>query len=224
MQEGFQPHPPAPESFVIFTFFIDSPMFPDRFSPPAQSPTGILFMATSEVILTEAVPSLGAEADIVKVRAGYARNFLIPGGKALEVTPASLRKINNLKAKRAEREARELNEAEAVATKINKLRLNLKLETGETGKAFGSITAADLLERIASEIKDLVLPKHAIVLDRPLKESGEHQIPVKIHSDVTATLRIEIAATPKFDQAADEEAGSRKPRRKSAEAAESTEA
>ena len=181
-------------------------------------------MATSEVILTEAVPSLGAEADIVKVRAGYARNFLIPGGKALEVTPASLRKINNLKAKRAEREARELNEAEAVATKINKLRLNLKLETGETGKAFGSITAADLLERIASEIKDLVLPKHAIVLDRPLKESGEHQIPVKIHSDVTATLRIEIAATPKFDQAADEEAGSRKPRRKSAEAAESTEA
>ena len=177
-------------------------------------------MVTSEVILTEAVPSLGAEADIVKVRAGYARNFLIPGGKALEVTPGSLRKINNLKAKRAEREAREINEAEAVAAKINKLRLNLKLETGETGKAFGSITAADLLERIASEIKDLVLPKHAIVLDRPLKESGEHQIPVKIHSDVTATLRIEIAATPKFEQADDEEAGSRRPRRKSAESTE----
>jgi len=180
-------------------------------------------MANSEVILTEAVPSLGSEADIVKVRAGYARNFLIPGGKALEVTPASLRKINHLKAKRAEREARELNEAEAVATKINKLRLNLKLETGETGKAFGSITAADLLERLTSEIKDLVLPKHAIVLERPNKESGEHQIPVKIHSDVTATLRIEIAATPKFEKPDDdEEAGSRKPRRKAA--AESTEA
>jgi len=177
-------------------------------------------MATSEVILTEAVPSLGAEADIVKVRAGYARNFLIPGGKALEVTPASLRKINNLKAKRAEREARELNEAEAVAAKINKLRLNLKLETGETGKAFGSITAADLLERLSSEIKDLVLPKHAIVLDRPIKESGEHQIAVKIHSDVTATLRIEIAAAPKAEKADDEEAGARKPRRKSAETAE----
>lgn len=177
-------------------------------------------MATSEVILTEAVPSLGAEADIVKVRAGYARNFLIPGGKALEVTPASLRKINNLKAKRAEREARELNEAEAVATKINKLRLNLKLETGETGKAFGSITAADLLARLSAEIKDLILPKHAIVLDRPIKESGEHQIPVKIHSDVTATLRIEIAAAPKAEKADDEESGTRKPRRKSAETAE----
>lgn len=177
-------------------------------------------MATSEVILTEAVPSLGAEADIVKVRAGYARNFLIPGGKALEVTPGSLRKINHLKAKRAEREARELNEAESVAAKINKLRLKLKLETGETGKAFGSITAADLLERLSSEIKDLVLPKHAIVLDRPLKESGEHQVAVRIHTDVTATLRIEIAAAPKAETAEDEESGSRKPRRKSAETAE----
>jgi len=179
-------------------------------------------MATSEVILTEAVPSLGAEADIVKVRAGYARNFLIPGGKALDVTPASRRKINHLKAKRAEREAREINEAEAVAAKINKLRLNLKLETGETGKAFGSITAADLLERLSAEIKDLILPKHAIVLDRPLKESGEHQISVKIHSEVTATLRIEIAAAPKMEQPEEEEEyGSRKPRRKtSAESAE----
>jgi large subunit ribosomal protein L9 len=175
-------------------------------------------MATSEVILTEAVPSLGAEADIVKVRAGYARNFLIPEGKALEVTPASLRRINNLKAKRAEREARELNEAEAVATKINKLRLSLKLETGETGKAFGSITAADLLERLTAEIADLVLPKHAIVLDRPLKESGEHQIPVKIHTDVTATLRIEIAAAPKAEVV--EEEAPRKSRRKSEESAE----
>ena len=183
-----------------------------------DTPTGILFMATSEVILTEAVPSLGAEADIVKVRAGYARNFLIPEGKALEVTPASLRRINNLKAKRAEREARELNEAEAVATKINKLRLSLKLETGETGKAFGSITAADLLERLTSEIADLVLPKHAIVLDRPLKESGEHQIPVKIHTDVTATLRIEIAAAPKAEVV--EEEAPRKSRRKSEESAE----
>jgi len=178
-------------------------------------------MATSEVILTEAVPSLGAEADIVKVRAGYARNFLIPGGKALEVTPASLRKINNLKAKRAEREAREINEAEAVAAKINKLRLNLRLDTGETGKAFGSITAADLMERLTSEIKDLVLPKHAIVLDRPLKESGEHQIPVKIHTNMTATLRIEIAALPKVEKPADEdEEGTRRPRRKTSESAE----
>jgi large subunit ribosomal protein L9 len=172
-------------------------------------------MATSEVILTEAVPSLGAEADIVKVRAGYARNFLIPGGKAMEVTPSSLRKINHLKVKRAEREAREINEAESLAAKINKLRLQMKLETGQTGKAFGSITASDLLERLAAEIKDLVLPRHAIVLDRPIKESGDHEIAVKIHSEVVATLRVSIAALPKVDQPADEdEEGDRRPRRR----------
>ena len=80
-------------------------------------------MATTQVILTEKIETLGAEADVVKVRAGYARNFLIPTGKALEVTPVTLRRINLLKAKRAEREARELNEAQDLAKKINKIKL-----------------------------------------------------------------------------------------------------
>ncbi len=80
-------------------------------------------MAHSEVILTANIPSLGAEADLVKVRRGYARNFLIPQGKALEVNPSSLRQVNHLKAKRAEREAREVTAAEEIASKINKLEL-----------------------------------------------------------------------------------------------------
>ena len=157
-------------------------------------------MAT-QVILTEAIPSLGAEADIVKVRSGYARNFLIPYGKALELTKAALRKVNHLKAKRAEREARELNEAEAIATKINKLRLNIKLDTGITGKAFGSVTAHDLIKLVEAELKDIVIPRHAIVLDRPMKESGEKTIPVRLHPDVTATLHFTIAAAPKAERA-----------------------
>ena len=106
-------------------------------------------MAT-QVILTEAISSLGVEADIVKVRPGYARNFLIPYGKALEETKASLRRLNHLRAKRAEREAREINEAEAIAAKINKLRLTIKLETGIAGK---SITAHDI-SRLAKKYLD----------------------------------------------------------------------
>src|SRR4028118_381444 len=98
-------------------------------------------MPVSEIILIENIPGLGAEADVVKVRAGYARNFLIPHGKAYEVTPTTMRKLNQLKAKRAEREAKELNEAEDLARRINKLKVTLLLETGEGGKAFGSITA-----------------------------------------------------------------------------------
>lgn len=157
-------------------------------------------MAT-QVILTEAIPSLGSEADIVKVRPGYARNFLLPYGKALEVTQATLRKINHLKVKRAEREATELNEAEALASKINKLRLNIKLDTGLSGKAFGSVTAHDLIQLIESELKNITLPKHAIVLERPIKESGEKTVPVRLHADVIATLRFTIAAAPKDERA-----------------------
>lgn len=153
-------------------------------------------MAT-QVILTEAISSLGAEADIVKVRPGYARNFLIPHGKALEVTPVSLRKVNQLKAKRAEREARELNEAESLASKINKLRLKMELATGLAGKAFGSVTAHDLMELMLAELGGIELPRHAIILERPIKESGKKTIPVRLHPEVTATLHVTIAADPK---------------------------
>ena len=79
--------------------------------PRPEKNAQILLMPSTEIILTDNVPGLGAEADIVKVRRGYARNYLLPRGKAHEVTPASLRQVENLKKKRAEREARELNEA-----------------------------------------------------------------------------------------------------------------
>jgi len=162
-------------------------------------------MAHSEVILTENIPSLGAEADIVKVRRGHARNFLLPQGKALEVTPSSLRRINHLKAKRAEREAREQTAASELAARINKLRLSFTLETGETGKAFGAISAKDIHDRLVTELKDAVIPKHAVVLDRPIKETGDHEIAVKIHPDVTAKLRINIPTPAPVAQAEEEE-------------------
>src|SRR5438270_13797158 len=109
-------------------------------------------MPSTEVVLTENVPGLGAEADVVKVRRGYARNYLLPHGKAYEVTPASMRQLDNLKKKRAEREARELNEAEELSRRIGKLRVIFTLETGETGKAFGSITAQDIVTRLKNEL------------------------------------------------------------------------
>src|SRR5919108_5698555 len=104
-------------------------------------------MPSTQLILTENVPGLGAEADVVKVRRGYARNYLLPKGKAYEVTRASLRQLDNLKQKRAEREARELNEAEELARRIGKLHLTFTLATGETGKAFGSVTTQDIVNR-----------------------------------------------------------------------------
>ncbi|MBN8708141.1 MAG: 50S ribosomal protein L9 [Verrucomicrobia bacterium 61-8] len=154
-------------------------------------------MANAEIILTASIPNLGAEADIVKVRRGYARNFLIPQGKALEVTPTALRKINHLRAIRAEREAREVTAAEELASKIGKLNLSFTLETGETGKAFGSVTSKDIHDRLVKEL-GIDLPKHAVDLDRSIKESGDHEVPVKLHPDVTGKLRISIV-TPKVE-------------------------
>ena len=152
-------------------------------------------MPTTEVILTEKIAHLGAEADVVKVKRGYARNFLIPQQKALEITPATLRRLTGLKQKRAEREGKEHNEAEELGRKINKLKITMELETGATGKAFGSITAADLADKLKAELGGKIeIDRHRIVLERPIKESGEHEVVIKLHHDVTAKLHVTVKA------------------------------
>jgi large subunit ribosomal protein L9 len=150
-------------------------------------------MSQTEVILTAHIPNLGAEADVVKVRRGYARNFLIPRGMAHEVTPASLRMTNSLKARRAEREARELNEANDVAKRLGKLKISFVLDTGEGGKAFGSITAKDIADRIKSE-SGHDIDRHRIVLDRPIKETGDFTIDIRLHSEVHAALKLTVTS------------------------------
>jgi large subunit ribosomal protein L9 len=157
-------------------------------------------MPSTEIILTENVPGLGAEADVVKVRRGYARNYLLPCGKAHEVTPATLRQLDALKAKRAEREARELNEAEELARRIGKSRSTFTLETGETGKAFGSITAQDIVNRLKNEV-GVEIDRHKILLERPIKDTGEHEIAIKLHHDVTAqfVFQVKSAEVPKAE-------------------------
>ena len=163
-------------------------------------------MPTTEVILTEKIASLGAEADVVKVKRGYARNFLVPSGKALEVTPVTLRRINQLKAKRAAREATELNESEELSRRIAKLKITLTLETGETGKAFGSVTAKDIADKLQAEL-GVEIDRHRIDLERPIKETGEHEVSIKLHHDVVAklTLTVKSAAEEKASEAASAE-------------------
>jgi large subunit ribosomal protein L9 len=163
-------------------------------------------MSTTEVILTEKIANLGVEADVVKVKRGYARNFLVPRGLALEVTPATLKRLNLLKAKRAEREAKELNEADDLARRINKLKITLELETGETGKAFGSITAADLAERLKKELGGHTeVDRHRIHLEKPIKDTGEHEVTIKLHHDVTAKLIVNVKAKNSEEAAAEGE-------------------
>ena len=105
-------------------------------------------MANAQVILREKIEGLGAEADVVKVRAGYARNYLVPQGKAFEATRANLRHVENLKAGRAKREADELEVAKVLGAKISKLRPKFTLEVGQGGRAFGSVTSLDIHKQL----------------------------------------------------------------------------
>ena len=161
-------------------------------------------MATTQVILREKIENLGAEADVVQVKAGYARNFLIPHGKAFEATKGNLRHLESLQAARAEREAAELSTASTIAGKLEKMRPKFTLETGQGGKAFGSITSMDIHAHL--EDKGISIDRHAIKLDRPIKKSGRTEIEVKLHPEVAATLTVTVDTVEKNATAADEEA------------------
>jgi large subunit ribosomal protein L9 len=162
-------------------------------------------MATVQVILKEKVSSLGAEADVVSVRAGYARNFLIPHGKAYEATKGNLLQVKNLKSKRAEREAKELSEAQTVAGKIKKLTLKLELATSQAGKAFGAITTMDIAK--ALEAQGITIDRHAIALEKPIKGTGKFDVAVRLHPDVDVTLRVTVTAAGGAEVADEEVAG-----------------
>ncbi len=159
-------------------------------------------MATVEVILKEKIEGLGAEADVVKVKRGFARNFLLPQDRAYEATKSNLRHVKALKETRAKREAQELADAENTATKLRKLRLSLPLSLGQGGKAFGSVTTSDIAALIAEKSR-LTIDRHQLLLEAPIKTLGSFEIPVKLHPSVNAsvTIRVVAAETPEEGEA-----------------------
>lgn len=150
-------------------------------------------MAHTQVILKEKIKNLGAEGDVVKVRAGFARNFLLPQSKAYEATPGNLRRTEALQKVRLEREARELDEAGKLAAKLKKLKLKLTLLTGQGGKAFGSISTTDIIKAVEESAK-VTLEKHQVELEKPIKATGTFEVPVKLHAEVECFLKVTVAA------------------------------
>ena len=149
-------------------------------------------MANAQVILKQKIEGLGAEADVVKVRAGYARNFLIPRGIAYEASRSNLRHVEALKAERARREGEELLEAQETATRISKLSPKFELSTGQGGKAFGSVTNIDIHKKL--EAAGIIVDRHAIELEKPIKKSGKTEVSIKVHPQVSALLTITVKA------------------------------
>ncbi len=145
------------------------------------------------VILRNKVEGLGLRGDIVDVADGYARNFLIPSGKAYEATKGNLRQIENLKTSRVKREAAELTIAQDLAGKIARLKPKFTLDVGKNGKAFGSVTSIDIHK--ALEDKGIEIDRTAIQLNKPIKSTGKTDVEIKLHADVATTLTVTVAAT-----------------------------
>lgn len=160
-------------------------------------------MPNTQVILKEQIKGLGAEADVVSVKRGFARNFLLPQGKAYEATKGNLRHTERLKAVRAEREAKEVAEAEKIASKLKKVKLKLTLATGQGGKAFGSITTIDIAKALSEESK-IEIDRHMIVLEKPIKNTGSFEVQVKLGHEINATVKLTVTAAG--DTAAADEA------------------
>jgi large subunit ribosomal protein L9 len=150
-------------------------------------------MATVEVILKQKIEGLGAEADVVKVKRGFARNFLLPQDRAYEATKANRRHVTRLKEVRAKREADEIVDAESAAGKLKKLRLSIELSLGQGGKAFGSVTTADIAALINEKSK-LNIDRHQLVLEAPIKTLGSYEIPVKLHPSVEASVTVRVVS------------------------------
>ena len=141
-----------------------------------------------EVILRQAVESLGKPGDVVKVSNGYARNYLLPHGVAFEATPGNLKRIqlerDRLEA--AENERREA--AQAQATKLEQVQLTFSARVGDEGKLFGSVTSADVAQQLESQ--GFHIEKRQIDLHEPIKALGVYRIPIRLHADVKPEIRV----------------------------------
>jgi large subunit ribosomal protein L9 len=149
-------------------------------------------MANVKVILRESIPSLGEAGEIVAVRPGHAHNFLIPQGKAALATEGNMRAIEHQKRVVAEKVAREIKALGVEKSRLESLRLEVKANVGEEGKLFGSVTVANIAELIAAQ--GIELDRRKIQLDEPIKEIGEHSVPVRLHKDVVANLKVRVSA------------------------------
>ncbi len=143
-----------------------------------------------EVILKEDVAKLGSRGDVVKVAEGYGRNFLLPRKLAIEASAGNKQVIDQMRAAAVRRSAKEKSQAEELSKQFDGLSVTFQRRSGEQDQLFGSVTSGDLAE--ALEKKGFNLDRRKIQLHEPLKSVGEFAVPVKLHKDVTAHLKVVI--------------------------------
>ena len=148
-----------------------------------------------KLILTQEVGGLGAAGDIIEVKDGYGRNFLIPRGFAIRWTKGGERTVESIRKARSSREVRDLDHAQEIKARLEGTTVSLPVRAGEGGRLFGAVTVSDIAGAINSAAgeKDAI-DKRKIILGNPIKSLGSHQVTVKVHDEVDATVNLNVVA------------------------------
>ena len=145
-----------------------------------------------KLILREAVPGLGEAGDLVSVRPGFARNYLLPGGRAILATESNVRELEHKRRVVAAKVAKERKEQTALRDRIQAVVLAVTARAGEEGKLFGSVTSVQIAELLAGH--GIEIDRRRIALDEPIKELGEHAVEIRLHRDLVAKVKVVVSA------------------------------
>jgi len=147
-----------------------------------------------KLILTQEVSGLGAPGDIVEVKDGYGRNFLVPRGFAIRWTRGGERTVDSIKAARSSREVRDLDHARQIKSQLEAGTVDLPVRAGEGGRLFGAVTVGDIAGAIANAAGGAQVDKRKIIVGNPIKSLGTHQDTVKVHDEVDAVVSLNVVA------------------------------
>lgn len=145
-----------------------------------------------KIVLRDDVENLGRKGDVVDVADGYARNYLVPRGLAMKATKGAVAQAEAMRRNRAAREAREREAAQAQASAIAGIRIEIPARVGEGGKLFGSVTATDIAQALAA--RGVEVDRRKVGLDEPLKEVGDVEVLVRLHPEVEAAVTVAVVA------------------------------
>lgn len=144
-----------------------------------------------KLILTQEVTGLGAPGDVVEVKDGYGRNYLVPQGVAIRWTRGGEKTVESIKAARSARSVRDLGHAQEVKAKLEAQTVNVSVKAGESGRLFGAVTVAEIASALSATTGESV-DKRTIAVDNPVRSLGAHQVTVRLHDEVVATVSLNV--------------------------------
>ena len=144
-----------------------------------------------KIILTQEVTGLGSAGDVVEVKDGYGRNFLLPQGHAIRWTRGAEKEVESIKAARTKRSARDLDHANEIKGKLEANAIRVKARAGQDGRLFGAVTVADVVAAVAEATGESI-DKRAIAVGNPIKSLGAHEVAVKLHDEVSAKVALNV--------------------------------